>query len=86
MRRIAFSHHSGVYYYIDNKESISSTFGEALYSVLSTVASGVTVQVLGQDGCRITRVSSRFPYEEKTQLKVTQPPRYHKLTIPGLLH
>lgn len=69
MRRIAFSHHSGVYYYIDNKESIPATFGESLYNVLSTVASNITVQVSGQDGCRITRISSRCHYEEKTQLK-----------------
>ena len=81
LKNIAFAANGGLYYYIESTNSIPSLFGESLVGVLSTVANNVEVEIAAYDGCRATRLITRYPTTEAVPLKVRkilQNTRKHK--------
>jgi len=59
----------GVYYYVETKEEIPSTFGECVAAILSTRAHHINVQLRGRDGARIVTIATPFRIVERKVAK-----------------
>jgi len=60
----------GVYYYIETREAIPSTFGECVAGILSTRAHQIEVQLCAQDGARLVTLATPFRITEQQVAKV----------------
>jgi len=59
----------GVYYYVETREQIASTFGECVAALLNTRAHQITVNLKCHDGSRLVTLATPFKIEEKQVAK-----------------
>jgi Mg-chelatase subunit ChlD len=59
----------GVFYYLEDNNSIPATFAECLTGIINTIACDVEVNIIGQKGCRILNTYTGFPIETHTKMK-----------------
>lgn len=59
----------GVYYYVETKEDIPSTFGECVAGILSTRAHHIKLQLRCNDGARLVTIATPFKITEQRVAK-----------------
>lgn len=65
----------GVYYFVEEKEQIASTFGECVAGLLSTRAHHISVTIECHDGSRLVTLATPFHFAE------VQPAKKYKVNL-----
>lgn len=69
LQSIAFRSPGGLYFFVQDSDSIAGTFGECLGGIFSTVAHSVKVEVEAFDGCRLIQFKTKCPVEPVKVMK-----------------
>jgi len=62
---------NGVYFFIENKDSIADAFADCIGGLLSVVAQNISLALQGVNGAVITKVHTKFNYTVKNELYTT---------------
>ena len=61
LQEIAFTSSGGLYYFVEDVDSIAGTFGECIAGTFSTVAYNIKVELEAFDGCRFIQFRTKYP-------------------------